>query len=242
MKKLNKKYAKPTIILCLVAILAIAGTVAYLTDVTEEVTNEFTPGEDIDIYITETNQKYTIVPNETEAKDPTVHVDADSADAYVFVTVTEEILTAALSDGTYTFQSYVAYGLTSDWVLVSKSSESKTSTGYTTTTYIYAYATDLENLTTVVKNADDITSLQILVGSDENNTGEVSYPITVTQAMIALLNDTNPTLSFQAYAIQTANITDESGNDATFAAYVYSLIDDTVYGTDGGTDGTITTD
>ncbi|MFI3326877.1 MAG: SipW-dependent-type signal peptide-containing protein [Clostridia bacterium] len=235
-----KKYLKPMIALVLVASLAIGGTLAYLTDSTAEVTNTFTPDDDIDIYLTETEQDYTLIPGQATEKDPEVTVESGSSDAYVFVVVTEEILTAALGTSAteYTFSDYVSYDINTGLELVSTTT-SITDTDYTTVTSVYAYTDDttLESLTEVDASSGDV-GIQILAGSTDNATGEVTTPTTVTQAMIALLGETTPTLSFQAYAIQSANITDES-SDATFAAYVYSLVQDSIYATDGGTTGTV---
>ncbi len=81
------------------------GTMAYLTD-QEKVTNTMTVGN-IDITLDEAKtdtdgtkvtpeervqgNTYKLVPGHEYAKDPTVHVEADSEDSYVFVTVTNEI-------------------------------------------------------------------------------------------------------------------------------------------------------
>lgn len=98
--------------LCMVAILAIGGSLAYLTD-TDYQKNTFTSGfvginldeanvtlpdgtnnyDDEDNIVgtgtrTEENQKYKLHPNMTVEKDPTITVDADSEDAYIGAIVT----------------------------------------------------------------------------------------------------------------------------------------------------------
>ncbi len=91
------------------------GTMAYLTD-QDTVTNTMTVGN-IDITLDEAKtdvdgtkvtpeervQKntYKLVPGHEYTKDPTVHVEADSEDSYVFVKVTNEIagIEAAEPDG-----------------------------------------------------------------------------------------------------------------------------------------------
>ena len=61
------------------------GTLAYLTDTTDEVVNTFTTSG-IDIDLTETTgEDYKMVPGFTIAKDPTVMVEANSEDCYLFV-------------------------------------------------------------------------------------------------------------------------------------------------------------
>lgn len=242
-----KKYLKPAIALCLVAALAIGGTLAYLTDSTETVTNTFTPDDDIDIYLTETDQSYVLVPGQETEKDPEVTVESGSSEAYVFVVVKEEILTAALEiSGTqYTFSDYVSYTINDGLELVSTTTDTSSKTNYTIVTYVYAYtdASDLETLTVADASLADV-DIQILKGNDDYADGVVTTPTDVTQAMIASLNKTVPTLSFQAYAIQTANI--EKPSDSiyynNFAEYVYSLVVDSIYDTDGGTTGTLPTE
>lgn len=115
------KKAKKIVALLLCAILlvgaTIAGTVAYLTDTDNEVTNTFSVGKvvitldeaDVDEYgaqLFKTDDEgkptaeeadrvqtnaYTLVPNRTYKKDPTVHVQSDSEDCYIFVKIENQI-------------------------------------------------------------------------------------------------------------------------------------------------------
>ncbi len=83
----------------LIGAIGIGSTFAYLTDNTKAVTNTFTIGdvqitldeEDItknDDSRTETGNAYTnLKPAETVKKDPTVHVEVNSVESYVFMTV-----------------------------------------------------------------------------------------------------------------------------------------------------------
>lgn len=81
------------LVLCLVLVVSatVMGTLAYLTDKTNEVKNTFTVGKvDIDLYETKDGQhvvanKYQLIPGATYAKDPTVEVTDDSEDCYLFV-------------------------------------------------------------------------------------------------------------------------------------------------------------
>ena len=103
------KTARKAILLVLCAILlvvsAVMGTLAYLTD-TEAVTNTFTVGKvyieldekDIDGSKTDTTtegrdkaNEYHLIPGQSYDKDPTVHVEADSENAWLFVEVLNEI-------------------------------------------------------------------------------------------------------------------------------------------------------
>ena len=81
---------KKIIALCLIVALAatavIGGTLAYFTDTTEAMVNEFTVGN-VKIDLTEPNWKgdATLMPGVVYDKDPTITVDEKSQDAYVFL-------------------------------------------------------------------------------------------------------------------------------------------------------------
>ena len=65
--------------------LGVAGTLAWLTDKTESVTNTFTTSN-VDITLTETTgSNYQMIPGFTITKDPKVTVIAGSEDCYLFV-------------------------------------------------------------------------------------------------------------------------------------------------------------
>ena len=65
--------------------LGVAGTLAWLTDKTESVTNTFTTSN-INITLTETTgSNYQMIPGFTITKDPKVTVIAGSEDCYLFV-------------------------------------------------------------------------------------------------------------------------------------------------------------
>ena len=81
----------------------VGGTLAWLTDQTDEVKNTFTVG-DINIGLTETTADYKMVPGNTIAKDPTVTVKANSEACWLFVQVTEstdlkDFITYAIAEG-----------------------------------------------------------------------------------------------------------------------------------------------
>ena len=96
-----KKFIKALIVAVCAALLvvgSIAGTIAYLT-ATDTVTNTFTVGKvaitldeaDVDEYGVEIlnaarvdENEYKLVPSRTYKKDPTIHVDAESEECYVF--------------------------------------------------------------------------------------------------------------------------------------------------------------
>lgn len=82
---------KKTVALLLASIfvlgLTAGGTLAWLTDTTEAVTNVFTTGR-LDIELTEeTGETYKMVPGHVLGKDPKVTVKAESEKCYVFVKI-----------------------------------------------------------------------------------------------------------------------------------------------------------
>lgn len=124
---MNKKIL--LLLLCVVVIgsLTVAGTVAYFAD-TDAATNTFSIGE-VGLTLDEakvnpdgtvvpnagrvSQNEYHLVPGYTYTKDPIVHIDADSSDAWIFVRVVNEI--AAIEGGTTVAQQMEAKG----WTLVS---------------------------------------------------------------------------------------------------------------------------
>lgn len=114
------KKAKKVLLLALCAVLlvgaTIAGTVAYLTSTTTEVKNTFTAGNvtitldeaPVDLYgevVTgdrSTANEYKLIPGHSYTKDPTIHVDADSEDCWVFAKLVNGLGTNAtiiINDG-----------------------------------------------------------------------------------------------------------------------------------------------
>lgn len=86
----------------------VGGTLAWLTDTTDPVTNTFTTSN-IDIDLTETTggdrKEYKMVPGYTIEKDPTVTVEAGSEACYLFVKVEES----------ENFDTYLSYKMADGW-------------------------------------------------------------------------------------------------------------------------------
>lgn len=115
----NGKYAKrrggvatKTLIVALAVMLvigcAVGGTLAWLTDTTDPVTNTFTVGN-INISLAETKTDFKMVPGATIGKDPKVTVKAGSEACWLFVQVTE-------SDN---LGSFISYTVDSNWTALS---------------------------------------------------------------------------------------------------------------------------
>ena len=91
-----KKKLMTVLALVLVIAMSVAGTIAFLTDTTDPITNTFTVGK-VDITLTETFNTDTngdqendawqaqLIPGTTYTKDPVVTVTADSEDCWLFV-------------------------------------------------------------------------------------------------------------------------------------------------------------
>ena len=108
---------KPVALLLAIALLvgtAVGGTLAWLTDKTNEVKNVFTVGN-IDIELNETKDDFKMIPGYTIEKDPKVTVKAGSEKCYVFVDVDES---ASLND-------YITYVMEPGWTLLEKDAEGK---------------------------------------------------------------------------------------------------------------------
>lgn len=101
-KKLLITIACLSVILCTL----VAGTIAWLTDNTQPIVNEFTPSN-IDVDLVETGFFGKMVPGKVIDKNATVVVKYD-IECYVFLKVTEA----------NSLDTYIEYALTSDWKLV----------------------------------------------------------------------------------------------------------------------------
>ncbi len=126
-KKIMKTLA---VAMCAVLLVAgsIAGTMAYLTDKTDAITNTFTAGK-VEITLDEAKvnaygqpvdaegnvvelsvaprvaaNEYKLIPGKTYTKDPTITVSADSEDCYLFVKVENGIESIEASGNTIASQ------------------------------------------------------------------------------------------------------------------------------------------
>lgn len=110
---MKKKTLALVLALTLLVAGIVGGTLAWLTDQTDEVKNTFTVG-DINIGLAETTTDYKMVPGNTIAKDPTVTVKANSEACWLFVKVTEstdlkDFITYAIAEGWTELEAGVYY-------------------------------------------------------------------------------------------------------------------------------------
>lgn len=101
---MKKKILVPVVATLMLLSCMVGGTLAYLVDTTEKVENTFTVGN-VDITLDESEDlDLKMVPGKELTKDPTVTVEADSEDCWLFVKVEEsenldEFISWAVNDG-----------------------------------------------------------------------------------------------------------------------------------------------
>lgn len=171
-------------LMSLVAVISIGGTIAWLTDTSDQVVNTFT-SSDINVTLTETNtnadndgsdltNSYKMVPGSTISKDPKVTVKANSEACWLFVKI-EESTTPKLGD-------YITYEVATGWTAL---------TGVDGVYYREVSASTSDTEFAVLKD------------------NQVTVKNTVTKAMMNELDKegaTKPTLKFTAYACQKDNV------------------------------------
>ena len=173
-KGLNMKPLAILLALTLLAGCAIGGTLAWLTAKTDPVQNTFTTS-DINITLTESdNLDLKMIPGHTITKDPKATVVADSEACYLFVEITES----------ENFDVFMTYAIADGWTQGTGEGDGKDGVP---TNVIYR---------TVASAANDQT-FGILADN------KVTVNSTVTkQDMNGLTQNTYPSLTFKAYAVQ----------------------------------------
>ena len=187
-----KKKLMTVLALVLVVAMSVAGTIAFLTDTTDPITNTFTVGK-VDIDLTETFNTDTddngaadawqaqLIPGTTYAKDPVVTVTADSEDCWLFVKFEEK-------NGAADYLTYI--------------SNLNTANGWT-----QGDGTSIPNNVWYreVAKADTVKSFQLLAGDNTYTTGCISVKDTVTKDNMAAASAAE--LVYTAYACQKDNMT-----------------------------------
>ena len=164
----------------------VGGTVAWLADKTTEVKNTFTVG-DINIDLTETTSDYKMVPGNKIAKDPKVTVEANSEACYLFVKV----------DKSANYDTYLSNPAIADgWTPMDGSTDPLTGASGV---YYRMVTAD------VAKTGASYYVLEGLANTDYAN-GYVTVNNTVTKTQMEAAKTAAPTLTFTAYAVQSANI------------------------------------
>lgn len=196
------KYAKRTpfvktlaVAMVLVTLIgcAIGGTLAWLTDETQQVVNTFTVS-DIDIKLEEKTKDYKMIPGHTIPKDPKVTVIDGSEDCWLFVKISEskhldEYIAYAIADGWTVLQ---LKNLPGETVIYRKVLKTDTVKEFG----ILGAGSYTDEMGTADVESDDVT-----VQWTADNVGV--KPSVTEQMMEAISGDkVKPTLTFAAYASQ----------------------------------------
>lgn len=197
-KARNRRVVLTVCLMLAVCVASIGGTVAWLTATTDPVTNTFSPSN-IGLTLAESpDLEFKMIPGNEYKKDPVVTITND-VEAWLFVEVDEDWI-----QGSYNLDSFLDYTLTlngenSGWTKGTGTGEGNN--GVPTNVWYR----------TVPANAVDKT-WKLLAGKGEGELkdGYVAVDTSVTKEMMAVLGvaDKYPTLSFKAYAIQTASFAD----------------------------------
>jgi predicted ribosomally synthesized peptide with SipW-like signal peptide len=198
---------KKILVACLcvaLAVLTVAGTtLAYLTS-KDTVTNTFTVGN-VKITMDETdvddstedatrdqNNSYKLMPGQTYTKDPIIHVDANSENCYLFVTVDNQIAAIEATGDTAVAKQMEAKG----WKAVAGQ----------TNLYVYVGTTAGATTPAVVKKSDNVTVFEkiIIADSVDNDT---------------LATYTGKSIIVNAYAVQEEGFTNKTAADIWGATF-----------------------
>lgn len=202
-------------------------TLAWLTAESEEVTNTFTVGN-INIVLDEANvnikdgeeiiyteyvknnakvekiedaervteNEYELIPGSTYSKDPKVTVKADSENCYVYVKITENNNSIIVDNAS---EQLIEWSVGDNWKLIDAVEN------------IYVYTDENDNAKIVTTSEKD-TVLESIIKDDQIEINDA-----LTKAMIDADGFIAPTLKFDAYAVQSANMADaEAAWDVTF--------------------------
>ena len=239
---MKKKVTIVITALALVLCFAIGGTLAWLQDSTQTVTNTFTYG-DINITLTETdsddvdndanNNSYKMVPGGTISKDPKVTVEENSEACWLFVQIVEGG-SVKIGDEEYTFDDFLTYAIKEGWTLLSDTTETGGSivTDKTVDSTLVIYREVNEN------DAKNGKEYYVLGGHKTDCNGCVKVKDTVTKQMMNAIDgkdadgneapaelNARPTLTFTAYAVQSANLTDQDNDNDVDAADAWAIIE-----------------
>lgn len=212
-----KKIVTAGLALVMVAGISVAGTLAFLTDTTEQVKNTFTVGNvNIDLFEhkydkehnalltgteneTKANVYETVIPGKTYPKDPTVEIQSGSQKCYVFVKVENDIASFEAAENNISTQMAAL-----KWV------EVEAGTG------VYVYAPDgtpAEVDASTAANFDGGAAGQLKVFDEFTIAGDIS------DENYASLGNTETAITITAYAIQSEGL----DTDLT-PAEIYDLI------------------
>lgn len=191
---MKKKAIVAVVALVLVLCCAMGGTLAWLVDSTTEVKNTFTYG-DINIALSESKDlDLRMIPGNPIDKDPTVTVEANSEDCWLFVKIEK-------SDN---FDDFMTYSIADGWTRLTEDTK-----GNAISDLIYWREVDASNEQQAFEVLED-NEVSVLgtVTKDNLNAldanGASNYP-TLTFTAYAVQRDTNITTAAQAWDIAMGN-------------------------------------
>lgn len=170
---MNKKFLAMALALVLLIGGVVSGSLAWLTDKTDDVTNTFTQSN-IDIKLEETETEFKMIPGHTIDKDPTVTVKANSEKCWLFIKVVEA----------NNFSTYMDYEIATGWESLDDVAG----------VYYREVAASTVDQSFVILGKDTTDS--------KWNDNEVYVLPSVTSAQMTEMASNQPQLTFTAYAVQ----------------------------------------
>ena len=208
---MKKKITVAVLVLALVLCFAIGGTLAWLKTETTPVLNTFTYG-DINIGLSESDDlDLKMIPGNSIKKDPVVTVKEGSEACWLFVEVKES----------ENFDAFMTYAIAEGWTLYNTTTSGSNIQTNNTTADTYVIYREVAKTT-----RDEL--FYVLAGKEGYQNGYVTVNDEVTKDMLNALDknadgtakteETYPTLTFTAYAVQKDNLTLEQAYKQAFNA------------------------
>lgn len=189
----------------IIGVVGISGAFAYLTD-TDTADNTFTVGK-VEIELQEPTWDETaaedMAANATIAKDPQVkNIGVNDAYVYLKVTVPVETVITAQPDGTRNAEAATqlfTYEVNDGWTEIASAKEENVTDGSGTYTYVYYYENAIAANETTPTLFDEVTFANVIEGE---------------------VDETTQTITVDAYAIQSENLTDGTSIEDAYGIYV----------------------
>lgn len=189
----------------IIGVVGISGAFAYLTD-TDTEDNTFTVGK-VEIELQEPTWDETaaedMAANATIAKDPQVkNIGVNDAYVYLKVTVPVETVITAQPDGTRNTEAATqlfTYEVNDGWTEIASAKEENVTDGSGTYTYVYYYENAIAANETTPTLFDEVTFANVIEGE---------------------VDETTQTITVDAYAIQSENLTDGTSIEDAYGIYV----------------------
>ena len=179
---MKKKSLALVLALAMIVVCVVGGTLAWLIDKTDPVTNTFTYG-DINIKLAETTgTSYKMIPGYTITKDPKVTVLAGSEKCYLFVKVVKSA----------NFDTFMTYDMAAGWTQLKDASNNDVPGVY----YRVVDTAGMGTAYSVLAN-DQVTVKDTVTKADMNGLTEATQPTLTFTAYACQYNSSNGT-SFTA--------------------------------------------